>query len=155
MLQMVFDPSGITHAAGRDDYLGIRVEINIFRILAGYRNLQSVKSYGIDSPVQKLCGFFVKIPVHSLSENVGSLHCQRTVYPDLEALMIFYHALFLDLPDKVQHFLCSAHRKGRNNHISAPVKGSLDDLRQFHCVICRFFMASVPVGGLHHHIISP
>ena len=60
----------------------------------------------------------------------------------------------LDLSDKIEQLLCPAYRKGRDDYISSPVKGLLDDLSQLLYVIRPVPVASVTVGGFHYHIIG-
>ena len=81
------------------------------------------------------------------------LQCQRTVYKDLKSVMIFHQMFFLDLTDKIQHFLRSAHCKGRDHQIASPVKGPLHDRRQLLHIIRLRTMAPVTICGFHHHII--
>ena len=69
--------------------------------------------------------------------------------------MALHQPLLLDLTQEIEHFLGSADRKGRNDHIAATVKGFLQYLGQ-HChVIHPFFgMKPVSVGGFHYNIIG-
>ena len=61
--------------------------------------------------------------------------------------------IFLDLTDKIQHLLRSAHCKCRNDHVTAPVKGLLDHIRQILNIVRSRSMAAITIGRLHHHII--
>ena len=59
-----------------------------------------------------------------------------------------------DLPDEVEHLLSAADGKGWNDHIAAPVHGSLNDLRQRRDIVGMHpFVIPVTVGGLHHQIL--
>ena len=79
--------------------------------------------------------------------------CQRTVYIDFEVIVSMHASFFLDLTDKIQHFLCTANCKRRNDYTSSTVKGMLDHFGK-HCYIIRAFtVASVTVSGFHDYII--
>ena len=79
--------------------------------------------------------------------------CQRTVYIDFEVIVSMHASFFLDLTDKIQHFLCTANCKRRNDYTSSTVKGMLDHFGK-HCYIIRAFtVASVTVSRFHDYII--
>ena len=79
--------------------------------------------------------------------------CQRTVYIDFEVIVSMHASFFLDLTDKIQHFLCTANCKRRNDYTSSTVKGMLDHFGK-HCHIIRAFtVASVTVSRFHDYII--
>ena len=87
-------------------------------------------------------------------ENPRGLHRQRAVHVNREVLMSLHQSVRLDLPQEIEHFLGSAHCKGRNYHIAAPVERGLQDFRQFSHVVHLFSgMEPVTVGRFHHHII--
>ena len=68
--------------------------------------------------------------------------------------MAVNHVVCLDLPDEIQHLLRSAHRKGGDDHIAAPVECSLQNLRQFARIVRRAVVQPVAVGGFHDDIIG-
>ena len=79
--------------------------------------------------------------------------CQRTVYIDFEVIVSMHASFFLDLTDKIQHFLRTSDCKRRNDYTSSTVKGMLDHFGK-HCYIIRAFtVASVTVSGFHDYII--
>ena len=79
--------------------------------------------------------------------------CQRAVYIDFEIIVSMHASFFLDLTDKIQHFLCTANCKRRNDYTSSTVKGMLDHFGK-HCYIIRAFtVASVTVSRFHDYII--
>ena len=67
--------------------------------------------------------------------------------------MPLHKALFLDLTDKVEHLLRAAHRKAGNDHIAAPVKGALQDLRQLAHIVRLRAVATVAVGRFHKGVV--
>ena len=63
-------------------------------------------------------------------------------------------ALFLDLPDKIQHLLGPAHGKGGDHHVAAPVKGRLYFTRQSRNIVRALLSVEpVAVGGFDHQIV--
>ena len=60
---------------------------------------------------------------------------------------------FLDFTDKVEHLLGSAHGKGGDDHVSAPVQRALNDAGQKGHWIIRAFVEAVAIGGLAHDIV--
>ena len=63
--------------------------------------------------------------------------------------------LILDLPDKGEHDLRSANRKGRNDHISAAPHGVTDDFCKLQSMVSlNLFMQPCAIGGFHHDIIG-
>ena len=85
---------------------------------------------------------------------MGCLDGQRAVHIDRESVMSGDKPLFLDLTDKVEDLLGSAHRKGRDHDVSATVQGPLDDLRELLDMLEGTVMGTVTVGTLHHHIVG-
>ena len=67
--------------------------------------------------------------------------------------MTVNQVLCFDLSDEIQHFLGSSHCEGRNHNISASVKSLLDNVGKKPYIIRPLSVASVPICGLHHHII--
>ena len=87
-------------------------------------------------------------------EYARSLHGQRTVQNHPKIRAGFDQFFLPDQPQKVEHLLRAADRKGRDHHVAAPVKRSLYDIGQFHHIVRLLSrMQSVAVGRLHHHII--
>ena len=87
-------------------------------------------------------------------KNAGSFHCQRAVHIDREISVTLHQFIFLDFTDKIQDLLGSSHCKRGNHHISAAVKGLLQNPGKFPYIIrpvCR--MKTITIGGFHDHII--
>ena len=61
--------------------------------------------------------------------------------------------LLLDLAEKVQQLLRTAHRKRRHHDIAAPIEGPLRDVHEILQMVDRRIMEARPVGRLHQHII--
>ena len=152
MLQMMLDTSGITHTAGRNDNLRFLVKVDHLGFISGNCCLQSRKTNWIDTSIYQIKRIFVKV-FHLLHKNTGSLNCQRTVHVYLKIIVSVDQLIFLDLTDKIQHFLRPAHCKCRNNHITAPVKGLLDHIRQILNIVRSRSMAAVAISGFHHDIV--
>ena len=69
--------------------------------------------------------------------------------------MIFYELFFFDLAEEIQDLLRTSDRKGRNHHVTATVKGRLQNFRQLLNVIRTLFgVKPVSIGGFHDNIIS-
>ena len=128
MLQMMLDTPRLTHTAGRQDHLRLHVKIDLPGIVTCHGGLQPRKTDGVDSFVYQLHGFLIKIVIHVLHEDTGRFNRQRTVHINLKILMSPDQMTLLDLSDKIEQLLCPAYRKGRDDYISSPVKGFLDDL---------------------------
>ena len=79
--------------------------------------------------------------------------CQRAVHIYLKVPVALHSSLFFDLPDKIQHFLCTSYSKRRNHQISSPVKGSLNNLTEKTYIVRSVSMASVTISGFHDYII--
>ena len=62
-----------------------------------------------------------------------------------ESVMSADKSAVLDFSDKIEHFLCSADSKRRNNHIPAFTECFPDDLCEFLCESRCFFMKPVTV----------
>ncbi len=151
---MMSDTSRLAHAGSGYDNLRRMLEVDRLGFFACDGKTKSRERDRIDSFSDQSHRLFVKTPYLIFMENPGSLHRQRAVHINREVLVTFYPPLILNLPQEVEHFLCPAHRKGRNHHIAAPVKGGLQNLRKLSHIV-HFFrgVQSVAVGGLHHHII--
>ena len=67
--------------------------------------------------------------------------------------MTLYELFFLDLSHEIQDLLGTAHGKGRDHQVAAPVQGLLEDLGQLFDVLMGPVMGPVAVGTLHDHII--
>ena len=150
---MVLDPSCITHTAGRKDHLRAGIFIDRPGIVAGDGCFQSRKANGVDALLQQLHSLVIKIAPHMRPENVGGFICQWAVYPYLKIVMVPNHFVFLDLTDKIQHLLRTPNCKRWDHHISSPVKGPLDHLRERCGIIHRCIMAPIPVSRFHDHVI--
>ena len=152
---MMLDASRIAHAARGNDYLRLRKVVDGAGVLAGDSGLQAGKPDGIDSLLKELLRLIVKIIEHPFPENVRRFDGQRGVDVDFKVVMSIDHLVLLDVPDEIKHLLRAPHRKGRDHHVSAPVKGTLDHGCEGSRVIIvrRALMASVAIGGFHHDII--
>ena len=79
--------------------------------------------------------------------------CQRAVDIDLKVIVSMHASFSFNLTDKIQHFLCTANCKRRNNYASSTVKGMLDHFGK-HCHIIRSVaVTSVTVSRFHDYII--
>ena len=68
--------------------------------------------------------------------------------------MPFDQSFFLDLPQKIQHFLRAAHRKAGHHHVAAPIKGALQNFCQLCHIVRSGVVVAVAVGGLHDEVIG-
>ena len=148
---MVFDPACVAHAAGRDDYFRLLVEVDFPGFLRSNRNLQPREADGIDPLLHQRFSFPVKTVPVVLVKNAGGLHRQRTVHVNRK--IKGYQPVRLDLTDKVEHFLGAPHGKGGDHQISAPGERSLDDFRQGFYIVRRRLVLPVAVGRLHDHVV--
>ena len=153
VFQVMLYTSRITHAAGGYDHLTTFIGVDGTGFLSGNRKLKSRKCDGILSFLHQFHGFLIKAFAKMFTENAGGLHCQRAVNYHGKIPMPLYHLVLFDFPDKIKHLLGPAHRKGRDHHITAPVKGPLNHLSQRGFIIPRHLVLPVSVSGLHHHII--
>lgn len=79
---------------------------------------------------------------------------KRAVDIDRKIVMSMDQSPRFDIAQEIQHFLRAADGKRRNDNIAAPVKGTLDDLRQINAVIGRRLMQAVAIGRFYNNIIS-
>ena len=61
---------------------------------------------------------------------------------------------FFNLPDKIEKFLGSSYCKRRDDQVSAPIKGLLNDRSQLAGVIRGSVVKSFAVGGFHDDVVS-
>ena len=125
MFQMMLDSTCITHTAGRDNHLAVFIIVDGSGVITCDRCTKSRKHQRVDSLLYQCDCFLIKTVILMLIKDRCRFICQRTVNINLKVIMSFDTVFFLDLADKIQHFLCTADCKGRNYDISAPVKGSL------------------------------
>ena len=67
--------------------------------------------------------------------------------------MALQHALLLDFPDRIEHFLGSAHCKRGYHQIAASVQRLLEHLGKVTDGVCAAFVEPVTVGGLDHQVV--
>ena len=150
---MVADTSGLAHAAGGQDDLGRAVGVDHAGIIAGHADAQPRHIDGVDALFQQSAGLGVKAVGVCIPEDAGGLGGKRAVDVDREVAVSFDKAFFLDLPQKIQHFLRAAHRKAGHHHVATPVKGALQDFCQLCHIVRPGVVVAVAVGGLHKHIV--
>ena len=155
MLQMMLDPACIAHAACGNDHLRLHIEIDRSGFICGGRKAESRERNRIDSFHHKLLCLVIKAVSRMLIENLRRFQGKRAVHIDLEAVMSFDHMRFLDLPDKIEHFLCASDCEGGDDNISAPVKCTLNDFRKLRRKIDPRSMAPISIGRFHHDIVRP
>ena len=127
---MVADPAGLAHAGGGDDDLGLRVEVDHPRLVAGDGGVQVLEVDGVDALLEYRAGLCVEDVRVALQKDGGRFDGQGTVHIDREAVVVFDEALLLDLADVVQKLLGPAHGKRRDDHIAAAVQRALDHIGQ-------------------------
>ena len=154
MFQMMANPSCLAHTGSRNNYNGLFNKINHFGFITGNSHFKSRKTNGVLPFAHQFQGLLIKTFFHIFMKNAGGLHCQRAVYVHLKILKFRQKALRFDFPQKIQHFLCSAHGKSRNHHIPSSGKCIFAHLCKFFCIIRRILMETVSIGGFHNHIIG-
>ena len=153
MFQMMFDSAGIAHTARGNDNLAVFVKVDRFGIIAGNGSPESREHQRVDALLHQCHRFFIKAVINMFIKDRRCFICQRTVYIDFEVIVSMHASFFLDLTDKIQHFLCTANCKRRNDYTSSTVKGMLDHFGK-HCHIIRSVaVTSVTVSGFHDYII--
>ena len=153
VLEVVADASGFAHAAGGQDDLGRAVGVDHAGVLAGHADAQPRHVDGVDALFQQSAGLLVKAVGVCIPEDAGGLGGQRAVNVDRKIAVSLDKAFFLDLTQKIQHFLRAAHRKAGHHHVAAPVKGTLQDFSKLCHIIGLWGVAAVAVGRLHKHIV--
>ena len=126
MFQMMFDSTGITHTTSRNNNLAVFIRIDSAGIVTGNGRLQSRKHQRVNALSDQCHCLFIKTVINMFIENRCCFICQRTVDINLKVVVAMHASFFFYLADKIQHLLCTADCEGRNDHISATVKGSLD-----------------------------
>ena len=122
---MVADASGFAHAAGGQDDLGRAVGVDHAGVIAGHADAQPRHVDGINALFQQSAGLGVKAVGVCIPEDAGSLGGQWAVDVNREGAVSLDKAFFLDLPQKIQHFLRASHGKAGHHHVAAPVKGKI------------------------------
>ena len=153
VLEVVADASGLAHTAGRKNDLGCAVGVDHAGIIAGHADAQPRHVDGVDALFQQSAGLLVKAVGVCIPEDAGGLGGQRAVNVDRKIAVSLDKAFFLDLTQKIQHFLRAAHRKAGHHHVAAPVKGTLQDFSKLCHIIGLWGVAAVAVGRLHKHIV--
>ena len=87
------------------------------------------------------------------TENICCFICKRAIYKHFKIIMPVNKAFCFYLSDKIQHLLRSSHCKRGNYHITAPVKGLLNDICQKAHIIWSLSVAPVSVCGFHYHVV--
>ena len=126
MFQVMLDSSCITHTARRNDHLAVLIIVDGSGVIACDGCTESREHQRVDSLLDQCDRFFIEAVILMFIKDRRRLICQRAVDIDLEVAMSCDTVFFLDLPDKVQHFLCTADRKRRDDNASASVKRMLD-----------------------------
>ena len=153
VLQVVADAACLAHAAGRDDDLGHPVGVDHPGFIAGHADPQPRELDGIDALRQKGAGLLIEAVGVGILENAGRLDGKGAVDVDGEIPVAGDETFFLDFPDEIEQLLGAAHRKAGDDHIAAPVKGALQDLRQLTHIVRPRAVGAVAVGGLHKDVI--
>ena len=135
MLQMMADTSRITHTGSGNDDLGGLVKIDGLGFLTGDGQLQSRKCNGVDALFHIFHSLVIKALITILLKYTGGLHRHGTVHIHREILMSFDQTSHLDFPQEIQDLLSTAHRKGRNHHITATIQCLLQYLCQFRHIV--------------------
>ena len=150
---MMFDSTGIAHTTCRNNHLAVFIKVDRFGIIAGNGSLESREHQRVDALLHQCHRFFIKAVINMFIKDRRCFICQRAVYIDFEIIVSMHASFFLDLTDKIQHFLCTANCKRRNDYASSTVKGMLDHFGE-HCHIIRpVAMTSVTISGFHDYII--
>ena len=153
MFQMMFDSAGIAHTARGNDNLAVFVKVDRFGIIAGNGSPESREHQRVDALLHQCHRFFIKAVINMFIKDRRCFICQRTVYIDFEVIVSMHASFFLDLTDKIQHFLRTSDCKRRNDNASTTVKSMLDYFGK-HCHIIRSVtVTSVTVSGFHDYII--
>ena len=154
VLQMVPNSTGFTHAGSREDHLRLWIRIDELGFLCRDRQRHTLRPDGVDALTNHCQSLRVKVTLVALQEDACGFHRQRRVHIYRKILMSLYQTLLLDLPDGIEHFLGSAHRKGGNHHIATPVKGSLNAVRKLcYRIAPDSVMETVTIGGFNHQIV--
>ena len=110
MFQVMLDSSCITHTARRNDHLAVLIIVDGSGVIACDGCTESREHQRVDSLLDQCDRFFIEAVILMFIKDRRRLICQRAVDIDLEVAMSCDTVFFLDLPDKVQHFLCTADR---------------------------------------------
>lgn len=73
VLQVMADPAGVTHAAGREDHLGNRILIEKLGFLCRLGQAQPVECQNIDSLPDQRGGFVIGVAAQVAAENLSGL----------------------------------------------------------------------------------
>ena len=153
VLEVVADAACLAHTAGREDDLWHAVCIDHAGFITGHRDAQPREGDRINAFFQQSAGVRIKAVRVGIFKDAGRLDGKRAVNVHREVAVPLHKALFLDLTDKVEHLLRAAHRKAGNDHIAAPVKGALQDLRQLAHIVRLRAVAAVAVGRFHKGVV--
>ena len=124
---MVADPSCFTHTGCGKNYLRGILEIDRLGFITRDGKPKPRKCNRINALFHQCHGILIKAVQFIFMENTGCLYCEWTIHINREILMIFYKLLFFDLAEKIQDLLRSPDCKGRNHHVTATVKGLLQN----------------------------
>ena len=147
---MVPNPPRLAHAAGGNDHLGGRIEVQRAGIVRALADIQVGKRDRLEAGTQNLKCFLIRVARQVAAENSGSLRREGTVHIHRKIREALDQMALLDLADKIQNLLCASHRKGRNDHIAAVCQRFVDQLRELRGVIVHMLVLLQSVGRFHH-----
>ena len=107
----MFDSTGITHTARRNNYLAVFVKVDCFGIVTCDRGFQSREHQWVDALIYKCHGFFIKTVINMFIKNGCRFVCKRTVHINFEIIMSVNASFFFDLTDEIKHLLRTSYRK--------------------------------------------
>ena len=154
MFQMMANTTGLTHAGCGKDNLRLHIKIDALGIITCNRSLEPVETYRILSASDHFHGFFPEAFEHIAVKDCRCLDSQRTVHIDFKIRICLDHVFFLDPAQMVQHLLCTANGKGRNNHIATAAEGLFEKLCHQYGIVRRGLMVTVAVGRFDNKIVS-
>ena len=150
----MFDSASLTHSTCRQNHLRSFICIDCLRSITGHCWDQSADTDWVDSTPNVTQCLFIKTTFLISHKYFCCLNRKRTVHVNRKILILREQVLVFDLLEIVQQFLCTPHRKRRNNHTAATRKCIPQDLYQTWNIPFRFFMQPVSISGFHHHIIG-
>ena len=154
VLEMVADTAGITHAACRNDDLGMVVHVEQLGLLHRFGQNQVVKGQHGHAVAHQHAGLLVNVARQVSRENGGGLTCQRAIDIYGEVGQALHKPSLLDFADEIQQLLRASHRKGGDDHIAALLKGLVHDGGQVLRILTLALVVAVAVSGLHDHIVG-
>ncbi len=126
VLEVVAYASGVAHAGGGNDDLGLLVLIYCSGFLLTDRRMQSGEKQRIFARAYDGAHLIIDIARVALQEYARRLDSKGAVNINGEIIVPLYKTAVFDLADEVQHFLRSADCKGGDNDIAAAVERALD-----------------------------